>query len=429
MSVWRLIRKEMGYRKLDFVLGVVAVLAAVACLVAVMTLLRGHNLRLIEMNETQVAETSAMLDLAADDYRKLMKEFGYNVVILSKDEDLTQFYADGFATKYMPEEFVSRLANSPIRSLQHLLPTLHRRVEWPEQDGCPIILIGVRGEVPHLNDNKGEPMIEPVEPGAMQIGSALHDKLGLSAGDEVVLMGKAFQIASVHDERGTSDDIGVWIHLKEAQELLGRPDEVSAVFALSCICVGGIIQAVRDEIGAILPESQVVQRMSDAYIRYATRSRLSDLAKETKNKEAEYHARQSREREGFAAWLIPLVIVVATLWIGLLALGNVRARRTEIGILRALGMRSIQILGVFLGKALALGLIGAVAGYLIGFGVGAAWANLEGIPLAGGGLMKLFEPLLVVGVLALAPLQACVASWIPAMMAAQQDPATILQEE
>ena len=131
----------------------------------------------------------------------------------------------------------------------------------------------------------------------------------------------------------------------------------------------------------------------------------------------------------FAAWLIPLVIVAAGVWVGLLALGNVRARSTEIGILRALGVRSRQVLSVFLGKAALLGVVGAVLGYACGFISGAAWSQWEGVPVSVENLGSLFDPVLLVGVLVLAPLLSCLASWIPALLAARQDPAVVLREE
>ena len=429
MGVWRLVRKEIGYRKLDFALATLAVFVAVGCLVAVMTLLRAHDSRVAEMNVAKADETAEMLALAQDDYRKLMKEMGYNLIILHKEEDLTRFFSNGFAQKHMPEEFVTRLANSKIYTVQHLLPELYERVAWPEQDDCPIVLIGVRGEVPHLNANKGKPMLEPVEPGTMRIGSVLGAKLGVKAGDTVTLMGREFKVAQVHKERGTSDDIGVWIHLKEAQELLERPGQVNAILALSCVCAEGLLEQVRTEIAGILPETHVIQRMSDAYIRYEARARVAALGKETKDKEAAHHARLGAALEAFASWLIPLVIIGSTVWVGLLAWGNVRARRAEIGILRALGVRSRQILGVFLGKALLVGSAGAILGYAAGFATGTAWGAREGVPMSAESVTGLFQPVLLVLVLVLAPLQACLASWIPAMLAAQQDPAVVLREE
>ncbi len=42
---------------------------------------------------------------------------------------------------------------------------------------------------------------------------------------------------------------------------------------------------------------------------------------------------------------------------------------------------------------------------------------------------QIFIPLLPVAVLLLAPVLSCLASWVPAMLAARQDPAVVLAEE
>ena len=429
MNVWRLVIREIAYRKGDFLLGVMAVLVAVGCLVGVMTLLRAHGGRVAELNAQKRQETAAMMALAQDDYRKMMKTMGYNVVILNSDEDLSEFWTNGFAQKLMPEELVSRLCNSEIATIQHVLPQLYEKIAWPERDSCPVILIGVRGEVPHKHSNMKEPMLDPVEPGKLRVGYALARKLGIKAGDNVTLLGAPFTVSEVHEERGNTDDVSVWMHMAQAQELLKKPGQINAILALSCLCAKGDLELITKQIGAILPETQVIHRIPEALIRLDARFRVAALSQETIEKETEYHSRLGTEREAFASWLVPLAIVAATVWIGLLAWGNVRERRGEIGILRALGLRSRQILGVFLAKALLVGFAGALVGYAGGFVAGMAWSAAEGVPVTAASAAGLFDGRLLAFVLVLAPLLACVASWLPALVAAQQDPAVILREE
>ena len=126
-----------------------------------------------------------------------------------------------------------------------------------------------------------------------------------------------------------------------------------------------------------------------------------------------------------AAILVPLVIVGSAGWVGVLAFTNVRQRRAEVGILRAIGLRSRVIFSIFLVKALLIGLLGASLGYAGGFVVGAAWREAG----ATAGVSSLFSPALLIPVFLLAPLLSGVAAWAPAMMAARQDPAVVLREE
>jgi len=429
MNGWRLIRKEIIYRKLEFGLGVLAVSVAVGCMVAVMTLLRGHDLRVTELTNEQEEATLALMRKVQDDYRVIMKKLGYNLLIMHKDQSLMEFLAQGYASRLMPEEFVGQLAASNIVTIRHLLPTLHQKITWPEYDDTPLVLIGVRGEVPPGFGDPKEPMMDPVQPGNMRIGYVLHEQLGLDVGDTATLLGRKFTVTEVHAARGNTDDLTVWIHLDEAQKILQKPGKINAIMALNCLCVGGDIESIRENVAAILPETQVIQLAARALVRSEARGRASTLNTETAQNDDAYHARLRHEREAFAAWMIPLVIIGCIVWVGLLSFSNVRQRTTEIGILRALGYRSKQIMAIFLSKAVLMGLAGAVVGYVAGFFVGIAWGRLEDIPISVQSAVSLFNPSLLTSILMTAPILAAVASWIPAVIAVQQDPAVVLRED
>jgi putative ABC transport system permease protein len=429
MRLRRLVAREIRYRKLDFGLGVLAVAAAVACLVAVVTLLEAHAARMNAVGAAKEEQTAEAMRKMENDYRVITKGLGYNILILHKDQDLGEFFSQGYATKRMPEQFVERLANSEIVTIQHLLPALYERVQWPEQGGRTVIVIGVRGEVHHLRSNRKEPMLEPVPAGSLRVGYVLHQALGLEPGHKMRLLGREFTVSETCPQQGNTDDITLWMPLDEAQQLLGHPGEVNAILALSCVCADGNVTRVREELGRLLPETQAIELTPQATVRYQGRTRAARITQETTQSEMEHHARLRREREALAAWLVPLVVLGSMLWIGLLAFGNVRERKTEVGLWRALGFGTSQVLAVFLGKAVILGLAGALVGCVAGYVIGLGWSVWDGIPLASGDWAQRFNPALAALLLVAAPLLACLASWIPSMLAAQQDPADVLREE
>ncbi|MGH7200371.1 MAG: FtsX-like permease family protein, partial [Planctomycetaceae bacterium] len=164
----------------------------------------------------------------------------------------------------------------------------------------------------------------------------------------------------------------------------------------------------------------------------ASEAAVSALEREKKNgeeslrREHDSRAALLRQREELAAALVPLVLAGCALGIGLLAFANVRQRSGEIGILRAIGVRSSQILWLVLAKAIVFGLIGAALGYTLGFWFGIAWGDLPSTRETAG---RLFGGELLLLSLVLAPLLAALASWIPALLAARQDPAVVLQQE
>jgi len=402
MNVLRLVLREIRYRKLNFSLGLVSVLAAAGSLVGTMTLLR--------LDEQKTRAELARLE---DDYRKITVKLGFNVLILPKEQNLADLYVDDYASWYMPETNVRKLANSRIMTINHLLPVLQRKLKWPERERT-ILLIGTRGELPILDASAQKPILAAVEPGTMVLGYELHRSMKLKVGDRVTLLGREFTVARCHEERGTKDDITVWIDLAEAQELLDKKGFINAILALSCQCEGARLAGIRGEIEKILPDTQVIEFASQAIARAEARTRAAQ------------HAESAlRERETFAAVLVPLVIVGCAVWIAVLAFLNVRDRRTEIGILRALGMGSADVLFVFLAKAAVTGFVGACLGCLGGLLVAAAF----GVNAVGGGPASFFDPLLLVLVILCAPILAGAASWVPALIASQQDPALALQQE
>ena len=110
------------------------------------------------------AETARNMDGLEDAIRKSMKGLGFNIFIYPEGQDMAEVYSQGFASKTMPEEYVTTLANSEIVTVNHLLPRLTRKIKWPEQDRT-VVLIGVRGEVPLAHKDPKKPLIEPVPAG------------------------------------------------------------------------------------------------------------------------------------------------------------------------------------------------------------------------------------------------------------------------
>jgi hypothetical protein len=425
MSIWRLVSREIRYRSLDSLLGVAAVMMAVACLVAVTTLLRGHEQRITAITEESREGTLSLMRQVEDDYRKITTKLGYNVLVLHKDQDLAEFHAQGFASKYMPENFVYELAKSESMTVRHLLPTLHESRTWPEQDDLDVVVIGVRNEIPQTHLNPKKPLLEPVPKGAMRIGHVLQQKTGISVGDTVTFRGKSFTVDQTHGPRGNADDITLWIHLEEAQALFDREGQMNALMALSCHCDEASLAWIEDEFKRLLPETQILQLATEFNVREQARDRAEVLNVETAEDLVAQHAALRAQRESFAAWAVPTLTLGAVIWVALLALGNVRARTAEIGLWRALGLRTSQILGIFLSKALVLGLVGAVVGSGLGLVLGLAWSSWEGVAVSGA---LLHFPTLV-GVLVAAPVLSMAASWLPALSAAQQDPADVLRRD
>jgi len=410
MNLSHLVLREIAHRRLNLLLVLLTIAVAVASAVGLVTLLRGY----------QVYTTGRVAALD-NEIRKITKEMGFNVLILPQDLNLAEFFADDFAEQTMPETHVDLLAQSrDVMTIQHLRPALVRKLAWPEQNR-QIIMMGVRGVVPFAHRKAKKPLADPVPPGKIDIGQLLSLELDLGLGDSLTLLGESFEVHKIYPPRGNQDDITVWIDLAHAQQMLGLEGQINMIQALECNCASiDRLAEIDKEVSAVLGDQvQVVELATKAIARAEARTRVSEAGVATLVRVQRLTAR-----------LIPLVIVAAGVIVGLLSLANVRQRRPEIGILRALGMRSSQILRVFLAKAALVGAMGAVLGYLLGFFAAVVIQSQWHDEIASRpGVQVLFILPLMLAVLLLTPLLTVMAGWLPALVAATQDPASILHEE
>lgn len=425
MNTWGFVVRELQHRKLNAFLAAGAVGVATACLAGALVLLKADQqatVKVLAAKEQAVAEAGADLE---DSMRKIMKGLGFNVVILPKEQDLQEMHLTGTISKSMPEEYVDRLANSKIVTVNHLLPTVTKKLMWPEKD-VEIVLYGTRGEVPIAHRDPKKPLLDAVPKGSMIAGFQLAQKLDLQVGEKVELLGRPFEILKTHEERGTVDDTTVWINLREAQEMLGMENLIHAIQALECHCAGDRITQIRQEITEILPGTQAIERGAPALARAEARNTAKITAVESLARERENRAQQRAQREDFAALLVPLTTFGSALFMGMMTLTNVRQRRQEIAILGAIGLRSRQILSVFLGKALLTGFLGAILGLALGAGVGLVLGDALG---AGESPLAFLDGPTILLAVGLALGVALVGSWLPALMASRQDAATVLQKD
>lgn len=381
MSVVRMVFKEIWHRKINFLLAVLAVATAAAFFVAFQTAARASE-----------RETA-----------RLMLSMGYNLHVIAGGASVDSFLLTGIADKTMPQAYLDTLASQDSISYNHLLATLDGRMSWR---GMEILLTGVSPEICPPGQKK-QPMTFEVLPGTAYVGHRIAQALGIQKGDAIALNDKELKVERCLAESGGADDMRIQCSLADAQTILGRPGQISEIKAVDCLCFiqGDPVAVLRKEIGAILPEAQVFQAAPLANARAKQRQMIQNL---------------------FAV-LVPFVLAACGVWIAVMAVMNVRDRRQEIGLLRALGYDTGSVLRLFLIKAVAVGLFGAAAGFLLGTGLGLQFGPRV-FAITAKTMLKPELSLLVFACL-LAPLFALIASFVPAVIAATYDPATTLREQ
>jgi hypothetical protein len=421
MSPLTLLAREIGYRKLNFALGAAAVAVAAAVFVSGPTILAAYS----RSTRDQLADLSRSADAELarleDDTRKIMLKLGFNLRIVHRDTDLARLRTE-FVAVDMPEEYVEILARSPqLTKIAHLVATLQQLIRF---EGRRRLLVGYAPEAVQPNAPEKKPIGLSIERGTVVLG---HEAgIGRRAGDSVEILGRTFRVAAILGERDSNDDIMIAMNLRDAQELLNKPGKVTEILAVNCRCeTVDRLGEIRAQLERVLPQAKVTESETRAVaraeqresVRKARQQALADLARRRGEMEAIL--------ADLSAVVTPLAIAAAGVWVGVLAWINVRERRTEIGLFRALGRSSATIAGLFLGKAAVLGFVGGAAGCATGFAL-ARFAAQALFDMDPAGLSYSWS--LAAAALFGAPVVAAVASYFPTLVALLQDPSVVLRD-
>ena len=172
--------------------------------------------------------------------------------------------------------------------------------------------------------------------------------------------------------------------------MLDKPGRISEILALGCKCKTiERIEEITQQLELVLPEAKVMEHRMQAIARddqrklivnhnaqtmanyRANRERIVQREQESQrqivDQEIEHRTNVMQLLTGVTSVVTPLIILVCAIWVGMLAWSNVRERRVEIGLLRALGKSSASIAGLFLGKAVLLGMVGGALGCALGY--------------------------------------------------------------
>lgn len=383
MIFFRLIFKEIMHRKVNFLLSVLAVAAAVGLYVA-----------FTMMGKASAKETS-----------KLMLELGQNLRIIPKETQMDEFWVTGFSDLTMPEDYVHRFAEKSGYSYTHLTATLHQQIMWRDKK---VILTGVMPEVLPPDKSFQKPMTFSVKPSTAYVGGELASSLNIAEGDEIEIAGVKLKVVKTLTFKGSIDDIRVYCDLSDAQKILKMPGKINEIKALECMCYTATdmdpLTAAQKQLKDLLPEGKVLLLDGIAQIRI----------------------KQRRATMKHMNFVMTCTFIGCGVIIGVLTMLNVRDRKTEIGLLQALGYQYFGISLLFLGKALLTGVIGAFAGFFAGsklalmYGAQIFPATAKAISIDSG---------LLNDVLLWAPAFVVVASFLPVIKAVCGDPAVTLRED
>jgi len=256
----------------------------------------------------------------------------------------------------------------------------------------------------------------------VMLGEHLASRLSRRPGDQIEIAGHPHRIAGTLSTGGAEDD-QIVAPLALAQQVLGRPRAVRRVY-VSALTKPEDAFARRD------PKTMSGEMYDRWYCSPYAQSIAYQLQEAIPNSHAE-QIRQVAQNEGVVLSRVKglmLLITLAALFASALAVSAAMAtamfeRRSEVGLMKALGAGKISVAGLFFSEALLLGLIGG----LVGFAGGSLLARLIGRSIFESEIT--IQPVLLPLILAIAVIVTFAGSALAIRRAVELDPVYALRGE
>lgn len=405
MNLRLLVWRELLERPTAMLTSVLAILLGVTALVAIR--------HITVFSEREVGEK--------------LESLGANLLVLPKNATLQDYYSADLSGQTLPESHVSSILLANLPGVERLSPRLctsatvagrnvsftgilpqkefQTKATWQsvalfskKHDGCKKPVKG-----PDAYDGTPESLatsrsIDQLQLGEVVIGADIAETSGLKPGDSVELLGEKLTILAALPRTGTIDDSRVFGHLHTVQRLTNAGEVVNAIEVMGCCedAAGDLAPSL----SKLLPDAKVMTISQVVATQVGVNRLMSQMS----------------------LFVLGILVVIGGASVASTISANVRERRREVGTLLALGATPSLIARIFLLKACAVGLVGAIGGSVLGLIVaiflGIYWVGVSVSPLPGLLSLSVVAALLVTIVAAL---------W-PARTAAKLDPCTCFQE-
>jgi putative ABC transport system permease protein len=355
---------------------------------------------------TTVVTLISISRMMNEDISKKLDEFGANILILPRSEDLSLSYGGmgigGIAidAQTLRGSDVPKIREIEVR--ENISTVSPKLIGVAEIEGKKVPLMGVHfGEESRLKKWWKIHGSEPKSRNEVLLGNEVAVRLFKSTGDTLSINGNSVRISGVLDETGSQDDFLIFGDLVFVQEVMKKPGTLSLI-EVSAFCNTCPIEEIVRQISEKLPHAKVTA------IKQTLQTKMEALD----------HFKK------FSVGMSIIVLLIGSLIVFSNMMASVNERKREIGIFRAIGFRKSHVVRIIFLEALIVGLIAGIAGYIFGLGV----SQLIGPMVTGmkGGKIVI-DPILAIGAIFLSALIGILSSAYPAIHASKMDPTTALR--
>ncbi len=183
----------------------------------------------------------------------------------------------------------------------------------------------------------------PFQDTEIMLGYELAKQNNLTVGDLMRIEGKEFSVTAVLDKQGSDEDQVVFMTLLTLQSLKERGEQISFI-EVAALCTTCPLPEITQQIKAVLPHTDVKPLQETVEMRKHTVERIQE----------------------FMLLGSIVITVIGCIVIGISMMNYVFDRNTEIGVMRAVGLRRKHVMEILMSEVLVIAVIGGTVGYLLG---------------------------------------------------------------
>lgn len=355
---------------------------------------------------TTVVSLVTITKIMTDDISNKLDEFGANIIITPRSDDLTLSYGGinfgGVSVEGQSLNLrdISKILEIEVReNISTISPKLIGAVDFEDKK---IPLMGVRfedeirlkkwwkihGRIPN---NKEE----------ILLGKEVSNRILKTTGDLLSLNGRRLKITGILDETGSQDDFIIFGDLNVVQRVLKKPETISFI-EVSAYCNTCPIEEIVRQISAKLPHAKVTA------IKQTIETKMEAMHRFKK----------------FSVGISIIVLLIGGLIVLTNMMASVNERKREIGIFRSIGFRKSHIIKIIYFEAMIVSVISGIIGYILGTSI----SNMITPVFTGIKIQKIyFDPLLGMMAIILSFLIGIISSSYPAIQASKMDPTEALR--